>query len=226
MGLFSFLGGILGAKSAKKGSRKAEAAQLDYLNRALGVQTEQRAQDREDFAPWRTEGAAALGQQGDILGLHGADPQAAAIAQLQNSPFYQSLYRNGLEANLQNASATGGIRGGNEVDSLADFGRDTLAQTIQQQLGNLGTVSGQGIGATGMGVQAGDALSQAIASILGNQGQVRAGGILTRAGITQGMWNNAGGFLDQAAQAIAGGGAGGAGGFGSILSSILGGKSF
>jgi hypothetical protein len=74
--------------------------------------------------------------------------QGAAITALQASPYYQSLYKNGLEANLQNASATGGIRGGNEVRSLADFGADTLNQTIQQQLSALAGLAGMGQGAT------------------------------------------------------------------------------
>lgn len=192
MALFSFLTSLLGASAAKSASRKAEAAQQGFLGQALAQEQQQRDITRADFSPWRTEGGAALTGQGDLLGLHGADPQAAAIAQLQGSPLYQTLFRNGLEANLQNASATGGIRGGNEVRSLADFGRDTLAQTIQQQLGNLGSVSGQGLTAAGMGAQSGDALTQAIAQILGNQGQVAAGGILTRGGINQANWNNLG----------------------------------
>lgn len=185
---------------------------MGFLNQALGQERQQYDTTRADFSPWRTEGGAALGQQSDLLGLHGNDPQAAAIAQLQNSPQYQSLYNNGLEANLQNASATGGIRGGNEVRGLADFGRDTLAQTIQQQLGNLGSVSGQGLSAAGMGAQSGDALSQAIAQILGNQGQVTAGGILTRGGINSGIWNNLGNFLEGNSPG------GGGGGLSSILS--------
>lgn len=211
MGLFTFLGGLFGAGSAKKASKNAEAAQLDYLNRALTAEQQQNAQSRTDLAPWRDAGGAALVQQGDLTGIHGNDPQAAAIAQLQASPLYQSLYRNGLEANLQNASATGGLRGGNEGRSLADFGADTLSTTIQNQLGNLGALSGQGLQATNSTVSSGDALTQAIAQILGNQGQVRAGGILTRGGINSSIWNNFGNFLD-------GNNSGGGGGLSSILS--------
>jgi hypothetical protein len=212
LGLFSLLGGLIGGGAAKNTSRQAQAAQLGFLNQALGQEHQQYDTTRADFAPWRTEGGTALGQQGDLLGLHGNDPQAAAIAQLQGSPLYQSLYRNGLEANLQNASATGGLRGGNEGRSLADFGSDTLAQVIQQQLGNLGSVSGQGLSAASQGAQSGDMLSQAIAQILGNQGQVSAAGILQRGGITNSMWNNAGGFLDTAASMIPG-----LGGFGKLF---------
>jgi hypothetical protein len=196
MGLFSFVGGLLGAGSAKKASRRAEAAQLQFLTQALGEQRLQREQDRADFAPWRTGGAEAFGEQGDLLGINGPEAQAAAIARLQGSPMFQSLYRTGEEAVLQNASATGGLRGGNTQRSLADFGADTLATVIERQLASLGGLSGAGLQATGAGSASGSALTQAIAQILGQQGQVRAGGLLTRGGISSGMWNNAGSFLD------------------------------
>lgn len=217
LSLFGFLGGLIGGNAAKKGSSKAEQAQLGYLTQAQQAEEAQRAQSRQDLMPWMSGGGAAFARQGDLAGINGNDPQAAAIAQLQASPFYQSQYNNGLEANLQNASATGGIRGGNEVRGLADFGRDTLAQTIQQQFGNLGQLSGQGLAAAGGVVNSGDQLTQLISSILGQQGQVRAGGILTRGGITNGLWQNAGNFLGGDSQ---GGSSGGGGGLMSLLSSL------
>jgi hypothetical protein len=70
--------------------------------------------------------------------------QQAAIDNLKASPLFQSLYGTGQDTILQNAAATGGLRGGNTQNSLAQFGSGLLAQVIQQQLANLGTVSGQG----------------------------------------------------------------------------------
>lgn len=198
MGLFSFLGGLLGAGSAKKGSRKAEAAQLEFLNRALGLQEQQHTQDRADFAPFREAGVDATGRISDFLGLHGAPEQQTAIDELIASPWYQTLLRNGEEAVVQNASATGGLRGGNTQRSLADFRADTLATSIDRMLQQLFGVSGQGVGATTAGSAAGRDTTNAQSAILGQQGQVRAGGLLTRAGINSQMWNNAGSFLDQA----------------------------
>lgn len=217
MGLFSLVGGLLGGGAAKKASRNAEQAQLQYLTQALGVQQQQQQQDRTDFTPYREVGASALGAQGNLVGINGPGVQGTAIQQLMQSPLYQSLYRNGLEANLQNASATGGIRGGNEVRGLADFGADTLSTTIQNQLQNLGGISGMGLQGTQAGSAAGGNLAAQIAQILGQQGQVRAGGILTRGGITNGMWQNAGSGLDdmikQALSAFTGGGGIPSGGF-------------
>jgi hypothetical protein len=70
--------------------------------------------------------------------------QQAAIDNLKASPLFTSLYNTGSDTILQNAAATGGLRGGNTQNSLAQFGSGLLAQVIQQQLANLGTVSGQG----------------------------------------------------------------------------------
>lgn len=204
MGLFSFISGLLGAGAAKGASRRAETAQLGYLNTALGEEHRQFDLTRSDYAPYTAEGSAAATAEGNLVGLNGDGVQQSALDALKASPLYQMLYHNGLEANLQNASATGGIRGGNEVRSLADFGTDTFAQTIQRQLESLGGIAGRGAGAVGGASAAGGNIVSQIAQLLGQQGQVRAGGILTRGGITNGMFQNAGGFLDQIGSKIPG----------------------
>lgn len=208
MGLFSFIGGIIGGKKAKKASKKAEAAQVDAFNKGIEEQRRQFDLTRSDFAPYLTAGVSGLGGLGDLVGINGADKQGLAIEALKASPFYQSLYRNGLEANLQNASATGGIRGGNEVRSLADFGADTLMQTIQQQLASLGGLAGMGMGSTEAVANFGQHKADAVANLLGDIGGAHASGLLTRGGISAQMWQNAGSFLDQAVAAAMGAGAG------------------
>ena len=223
MGLFSFIGSLFGGGAQKRASHQAESDYIAYQQKALDQQQSQFAQTRQDNMPYITEGGKAIGAQGNLTGLNGDPAQQAAITNIQNSPYYESLYRNGLEANLQNASATGGMRGGNEQRGLADFGRDTLSQSIQQQLQNLGGISGMGqSSALGLG-----SLSQANANaqsdIYGKQGTMRAGQLLNRGSITAGMWGQAGNFADQVASAIGGGmggGAGGAGGFGQFLGQL------
>lgn len=114
----------------------------------------------------------------------GPGAQQAAIDALEASPMYQSLYRNGEEAVLANASATGGLRGGNTQRSLYNLGADTLAQVIQQQIANLGGIAGQGqsaaAGLGGLGAQN----SSQIAGLLGQQGSAQASGSLAKGGIS------------------------------------------
>jgi hypothetical protein len=208
MGLFTLIGGLLGAGAQKKASRKAQAAMIDALNRGIDTQQHQYDQTREDFAPYTAAGTAAMGGLGDLTGINGNDKWTAALSQLERSPELQSLYRTGDEAILQNASATGGLRGGNTQRSLADFRSDTFAKMIQQQLANLGGIAGLGLGATGSVAGFGQNTANNVSGMQTGIGQTTAGGITTRGGITAGMWNNAGSFIDQAIAAAMGAGAG------------------
>jgi hypothetical protein len=213
MGLFSFLGGILGASAEKKASRGAQAAEVDALNKAMGIQQANLQQTRGDLAPEFGLGNSAIGAYGDLTGANGNDKWSAALAALKDSPLYQSLFRNGQETLLQNASATGGMRGGNTERGLADFGSDTLSTTLQQRLQEL--MASIGIGTQAKGVAAGVGMNTANQSsgFQGKIGDANAQGILTRGGLTAGMFNSAGGFLDNAVQAFLPGG----GGFKSIF---------
>lgn len=196
MGLFSFVGGLLGGGSKKKASKKAEAALIAAYEKGIAEQQRQFDTTRADFAPYRDTGTEALDQLGGLVGLDGADEQSAAIEALRASPFYQQLYSNGEEALLQTGSATGGMRGGNMQRGLADFGADTLMQTIERQLSSLGGLAGMGMGATESVANFGARKADAITQLLGQQGQARASGLLTRGGINAANWQNAGSFLD------------------------------
>lgn len=59
------------------------------------------------------------------------------------------LREQGMRANLAGAAATGGLGGGNVQKELQRFGQGLASQGLQQQIGNLGALSGQGLGATG-----------------------------------------------------------------------------
>jgi hypothetical protein len=111
------------------------------------------------------------------------DPQAAAVARIENQPMFQALARQGEDAILQNASATGGLRGGNTQGALARFRPSLLNQFIEQQYGRLAgiTTLGQnaaaGVGSAGMqtGANIGNLLmagGQAQAGAIGAQGQI------------------------------------------------------
>lgn len=207
MGLFSFVGGLLGSGSQKKAARRAADAQVAALQQAIDENRRQFDVTQTNLQPWLTAGQEALGGQMDLLGLGegGAAGQAASIEDLRGSPLYQSLYDNGEEAVLANASATGGLRGGNTQRGLANFGRDTLAQVIENMFAKLGGISGAGnetaTNLGGLGAQNADAIGQAFVG----QGNARASRYLAQGQINNNMWNSAGGFLDDIASSLAGG---------------------
>lgn len=170
------------------------AANPDILDGYAGLSVADRAKfpTPESYAQYhyqtygKNEGRALPTTVGQSAG----DAQAASIAALQASPLYQSLFRTGQEAVLQNGAATGGLRGGNIQNSLANFGRDTLSQTIQQQLANLSGVASNGLAAAGTQAQAATGLGQSLAGLNTQIGDTRAGGILQRSTINANTINS------------------------------------
>lgn len=108
----------------------------------------------------------------------GFDAQQQYISQLENSPMFQALARQGEQGILQNASATGGLRGGNVQGALAQFRPAMLNQQIQQQLANFQGIASLGqnaaVGTGNAGLQTG----QNIAGFMQDSGQARAFGAL------------------------------------------------
>jgi hypothetical protein len=213
------LGAALGASSNSKAVKKAAAAQQAAIAAAQQGFQKTYGEAQAAYNPYITAGTNALGQQSNLLGLNGNEAQAGGISALEASPLFQSLNRNGQEAILQNASATGGLRGGNTQRGLADFSADTLASVIQQQLGNLGGISSQGLNATGNLAGLGADNARSMAGLFGASGDVSASSILGRQAIQNDLQKQITQQIQGAATAGAGGGAGGIGG---SLSGIFG----
>ena len=178
-------GGAIQSRAAGKAAgQQVQAAEA-------GIEEQRRQFDRlqELLAPYVQAGQPALQAQQDLLGLGGPEAQQEAIAGLESSPMFQALARQGEEAMLQQASATGGLRGGNIQAALAQFRPQMLAQAIEEQYGRLGgmTALGQqsaaGVGGAGM-----ESAGQ-IAALLGQQGAARAGGTMGRAAPFVNMFN-------------------------------------
>ena len=150
--------GLRGSEMALKGGATGAIDLLDMLNRTgrqelanqygLGLQqAEARAQDASGFIqPYQQAGETALQQQ---MALSGALGQDAFNAAYQESPQIAFLREQGMRANLAGAGATGGLGGGNVQKELQRFGQGLASQGLQQQIGNLNTLSGQGMNAAG-----------------------------------------------------------------------------
>jgi hypothetical protein len=141
--------------------------------------------------PFQEAGAQAFQQQQALAGLLGPEAQQAAVAQLEQSPELSALTRQGEEAMLQQASATGGLRGGNLQGALAQFRPQMLSGLIERQLGRLGGFAGTGLGVTEALYRGGQAsatgqasMAQAtganVGNLLGQMGAAQAGGALGR----------------------------------------------
>jgi len=125
----------------------------------------------------------------------GAQGQRQAISQFEASPMFQALARQGEDAILQNASATGGLRGGNVQGALAQFRPALLNQQIQQQFQNLGSLSAIGqSSATGTGV-GGQKAANEIGQANMQAGNAQAAGYINQSNAITGAVSQIGGYL-------------------------------
>ena len=146
---------------------------------ARGDITKGYGEARGYFQPFYQGGQTAYQQQ---MALSGALGQDAFNAARQESPYEKFLFEQGMRSNLAGASATGGLGGGNVQKELQRFGQGLASQGLQQQIGNLNTLSGygfQGAGALG-NLATGEAgalgnLATGEAGMMGNLATGRAG---------------------------------------------------
>ena len=195
------VGGITGTKQAGKAAEAASQTQAAASQ--AGIDEQRRQFDAlvklmtpyvtagqgalAGYSPYQQAGQQALGGQQALLGLQGAGAQQQAINALAQSPQMQALMRQGEDAMLQNAAATGGLRGGNIQGALAQFRPQMLQQMIDQQYSRLGGLAGTGLQATsslaGLGqasaagqASAGMGAASNIGNLLAQQGAATAGG--------------------------------------------------
>ncbi len=78
----------------------------------------------------------ALTQLNNMTGVNGADKQQGWINSLTQNPLYTNAMNLGQQAILANASATGGLRGGNTIASLGYLPGQILSNVMGQQISN------------------------------------------------------------------------------------------
>lgn len=169
------------ASQSKKAAGKAADAQSDASEAGIAEQKRQYDKMVELLSPYVTAGTGALTGQQNILGLNGVAAQQAAVANIENSPYFTAVAKQGEGAILQNASATGGLRGGNTQGALAQFRPQLLNQLVQQQYQNLGGLTSLGQNSAAQTGNAGMQSANNIGGLLANQGQAQAGGYIGQA---------------------------------------------
>lgn len=167
----SLIGGAMQSSAAKSAGAAQERAAM------MGVEEQRAAREemRRLLEPYVAAGTPALQQQMAALGLAGPESQAEFVKRQEQSPIFQALARQGEEAMLQQASATGGLRGGNLQGALAQFRPALLNQFLTQQYERLGGMTALGQrSAAGVGA-AGQETAGAIGDLFGQMGAAQAG---------------------------------------------------
>lgn len=167
MGFWDDITGVTAAETAAE-------AQTAATQQAIDFQKEMYGQQQALLDPYLQAGTGALKQQQALAGTLGPQAQQAAIAGIQSGPGFQAALQQGETSLLQNAAATGGVRGGNIQGALAQFSPQLLGQAIDRRYGQLGGLTGLGQ-ATAMGqAAAAGGLGQNVGAGLGQLGNIQA----------------------------------------------------
>ena len=175
-------GGITGTTQQAQAATQAAATQAASAQQGVDEQRRQFDKMVQLMSPYVSAGQIAMEQQGNLLGLGGATAQQQALSNLESSPQFAEMLRQGENAILQNASATGGLRGGNIQAALAQYRPQVLSDMINQQYTNLSGLTQMGQAAAAGQASAGMNTASNIGSLLGQQGAAIAGGQIAAGG--------------------------------------------
>lgn len=174
------VGDITGSSAAASAGKRAGKIQAKAAQ--AGIEETRRQFDAliKLMSPYVSAGVPALEQQMAMAGLRGPEAEQAAIDALAASPQLQALARQGEEAILQQASATGGLRGGNVQAALAQFRPEMLQRLIEQRYEQLGGITD--IGRTSAIVQGEGGLTTGtnISNLLLGKGTAQAGSVMAQ----------------------------------------------
>lgn len=180
------LGSITGATQAADAAKSA--AGLQSRQAQAGIEEQRRQFDAlvAAMSPYTQAGTGALEQYQNILGLRGANPQQQAISAYNQNPYYQAMAQQSADTLLQNAAATGGLRGGNTQAALAQL----QPQIMGQYLNQLGGLASAGQSAAALQGQSGMGMASNIGNLLAQQGAAQAGGIMAQGGLQGRMFGD------------------------------------
>lgn len=215
------VGGVMQSRAASRAAKTAAAAQETGTTQAtqaqleatrLSIEEQRRQFDaiQQLFKPYVAAGGTALQRQMALIGATTPEEQQAAIRQIEMGPEFAALTRQGEEAILQGASATGGLRGGNVQAALAKFRPEVLSSLLNQQYQRLGdltrvgqaSAAGQAAQGQAFGANVGNlyaAQGQALANQAMNRGSIAANLALAQGQAQSNMWGNIAGSVGQVA---------------------------
>jgi type II secretory pathway pseudopilin PulG len=137
--------GVASSAMSANQAGKANASQQQAAQNQLQLAQQQYDTMQSQIQPYLSYGNTGLQDYGDLIGTNGADAQSAAIGGIKNGPQYQGDMQTANENILANASATGGLRGSNTSNILANTSISTLNGLITQRLAGYGQLMNNGL---------------------------------------------------------------------------------
>lgn len=186
---------IFGAKSQSDAAKDAARAQGKAADRATEAQLEMYYQSREDLAPWREAGTRGLADLERIQGTYeGAimDPN-----QYVESPAYNWLQEQGINALDRRASAAGTRGSGGHSKDLIQYGQGLAKTDYGGYLSRLESLMNRYAGTSNVG-QTSTATTATLGANAANQigqnalyaGNAQAWGQIGQANARTGLYNN------------------------------------
>lgn len=196
-------------------SKRASDAQQDAAGQGMGFQQQQYADSQAQYdeirnllMPFIQQGEFGMEGRNDVLGelRNWGD---TGLQRVKNNPLTQGILRSAEDSVLANASATGGLRGGNVQDALARTRTGILSALENQQYnrtaglydayGNIvgGAQNAAGIlgGLNSANSQRGAQYAQQMGGLAQQQGAAQAGGILGMGSALSSGLSAMGGFM-------------------------------
>lgn len=168
----------MGAQDQKEAAMQGASEQERMQMRAIDEQTKRLDDFRALMNPFMRQGQQAGVSRDALIGLGGQSAQRYAIRGIAQGQEYGQLLNAANNNILQNASATGGLRGGNTQAALATISPQILSQLIDKQYGRLDSIYGVGANAASsignQTIATGNNISQGYSNI----GDVRATALL------------------------------------------------
>lgn len=191
--------GVMSSRAQKKAANTAAGAQMEASEKSVEEQRRQFDAVQKLLKPYADAGLSGLTGQQNLLGINGTAAQQAAINNINNSSEMQTYLQQGENAILQNASATGGLRGGNTQAALAQFRPQLLNQLINQRYQNLAGMTALGQNAAAGTGNAGMQTASNISNLYQQTGAAQAGAALAQGQATANAWNGVNSAIGQVA---------------------------
>lgn len=173
-------GSLLANGSKNRAASRASDAQVQASDRAIEEQRRQFDYVQELLSPYVEAGNSGLTGMLALSGASGDEAQQIEIDRIQNSPEFTARVESGERAILANASATGGLRGGNTQAALAQFRPQMLADQIGTQYQRYGGIANMGQNSAAMTGSAAQNFANQASNQYTQQGSAIAGEALAR----------------------------------------------
>jgi hypothetical protein len=162
------VGGVASSAMSASAAGSAADAQSQAAANNLALATKQYDTMQQQISPYLAAGQTGMTGYENLLGANGTDAQNGAIGQIKNGAQYQGDMQTANQNILANASATGGLRGSNTSNTLANTSISTLNGLITNQLAGYGSLMNNGLNAIS-GSQAASNAFQGAATSANNQ---------------------------------------------------------